>query len=126
MKSNIFSPVSPIRLRVDEVMLCLELSDALTTAKFQVKKCYFDLNHHYVVTFLADVPESELSALKGLKGDYHGRILGASMTSTIDSYIKNELRSLESFPLDLTENEIQRFIKLVSEKIGDTEPVIIL
>lgn len=72
--------------------------------------CLGDISQHIVVSFRANITDSMTSWIKGLLGDYPSQMFLLPMTSVVDEYTKLEARNLYSVPLNLTEEEKNRFI----------------
>lgn len=73
-------------------------------------KCRHDLDHHLVISFLADVNTISINPLRGLKGDYPSRVFVYPFLKILNDYTNGELRDLISLPINLTHEEKVRFI----------------
>jgi hypothetical protein len=73
------------------------------------KECLKDISHHVVLSFVAEISELSMSAIKGLTGKYPSRLTFSSLPTVIKQYTDTELRNLYSYPLNLTREEITLF-----------------
>lgn len=78
--------------------------------------CLNDIAHHIVVNFRANVTDSNIDYLKGLKGDYPSEVIILNMKDVIDEYTKGEFRDLVSIPLKYSQNQKDYFLKSVLEQ----------
>ena len=78
--------------------------------------CRLDLQHHLVLSFRAFVDDVQLSSWRGLTGSYPSRLFVLPLSQVVEEYTKDQLRGLQSVPLDLRRDELaavlQRAAKL--------------
>ncbi|ATH08515.1 hypothetical protein BIY24_11310 [Halobacteriovorax marinus] len=63
-----------------------------------------------VIGFLAQVADVSINAIKGIFGEYPSDMVITSLDAMKKQYNRAELRDLESIPLDLNQQEKQRFL----------------
>lgn len=68
--------------------------------------CLLDLQHHRVLSFRAFVDDVQLSSWRGLTGSYPSRLFVLPLDQVVDEYTKDQLRALQSVPLELSQEEI--------------------
>lgn len=73
--------------------------------------CLKDIQYHIVLSFRAFVNTPEISNLAGIGGDYPSRLFFIPFAQVIEEYNKTELRDLQSYPLNLTRDEVERFLE---------------
>jgi hypothetical protein len=78
-------------------------------------ECMNDVAHHVAISFRANVPDSAISYIKGLKGDYDSMIFAQPFLGVIEEYNKGEFRELVSLPLRLTDDQKRLFVLRVLE-----------
>ena len=77
--------------------------------------CLNDLEYHSVVSFRANVVDLLISYWKGFRGGYSSQLFVYPFSQVINEYTLDELRTLESYPLKLSEGEKDNFIYRVLE-----------
>lgn len=73
------------------------------------QSCLKDIAHHWVISFRANVQDIEINNIKGMMGKYPSEIFIFPMVEIIREYTKVELRDLISLPLNLNEEQMERF-----------------
>lgn len=68
--------------------------------------CRLDLQHHLVLSFRAFVDDVQLSSWRGLTGSYPSRLFVLPLEQVVDEYTRDQLRGLQSIPLQLDRAEI--------------------
>lgn len=68
--------------------------------------CRLDLQHHLVLSFRAFVEDVQLSSWRGLTGSYPSRLFVLPLAQVVDEYTRDQLRGLQSIPLQLEREEI--------------------
>lgn len=68
--------------------------------------CRYDLAHHRVLSFRAQVDDVQVSSWRGLTGAYPSRLFVLPLEQVVDDYTRVQLRDLRSLPLALSEPEI--------------------
>lgn len=74
-------------------------------------ECLKDIQHHIVLSYRASVDTPEVSTIAGLNGSYRSRLFFIPLSQVLEEYNKTELRDLESYPLNLSQEEITRFLE---------------
>lgn len=74
-------------------------------------ECLKDIQYHIVLSYRASVDTPEVSTLAGLNGSYRSRLFFIPLSQVLEEYNKTELRDLESYPLNLSQEEITRFLE---------------
>jgi hypothetical protein len=77
--------------------------------------CMKDETYHLVLSFRAFVGISGLNAWQSLVGKYQTRLFVIPFYQVKNDYIDNELRDLESYPLNLNEQEKRLFLQRAVE-----------
>lgn len=73
--------------------------------------CRLDLQHHLVLSFRAFVDDVQLSSWRGLTGSYPSRLFVLPLEQVVDEYTRDQLRALQSIPLDLDRSEIAMLLE---------------
>lgn len=73
------------------------------------QSCLKDIAHHWVISFRANVQDIEINNIKGMMGKYPSEIFIFPMVEIIREYTKVELRDLISLPLNLDQEQLERF-----------------
>lgn len=73
------------------------------------QSCLKDIAHHWVISFRANVQDIEINNIKGMMGKYPSEIFIFPMVEIIREYTKIELRDLVSLPLNLNQEQMERF-----------------
>lgn len=73
--------------------------------------CRYDLAHHRVLSFRAQVDDVQVSSWRGLTGDYPSRLFVLPLQQVVDDYTRVQLRDLRSLPLALSDAEIARLLE---------------
>ncbi|KIQ97386.1 hypothetical protein TI01_1103 [Lysobacter sp. A03] len=74
-------------------------------------ECRLDLQHHLVLSFRAFVDDVQLSSWRGLTGSYPSRLFVLPLAQVVDEYTRDQLRGLQSIPLQLERNEIAALLE---------------
>ena len=69
------------------------------------KKCLEDRLFHLVVSYRANVEDATLNYMKGLFGGYPSMMFILNFGDVLDEYNRDELRTVESYALSLSEKE---------------------
>lgn len=77
--------------------------------------CLQDISHHVIVSFRANVADIVTNYWKGLSGAYPSQLFILPMSQVTTEYNRNEERDLLSYPLSLTEEQKNLFVKRVME-----------
>jgi len=78
-------------------------------------ECMMDTEHHLVLSFRGFVDTPKSSALSGLFGDYPSRLFFLPLSQVIEEYTSTEFRDLNSYPLNLTHDEMKLLLQKASE-----------
>ncbi|WP_228076714.1 DUF7844 domain-containing protein [Novilysobacter ciconiae] len=73
--------------------------------------CRLDLHHHVVLSFRAFVDDVQLSSWRGLTGSYPSRLFVLPLAQVVDEYTRDQLRGLQSIPLQLERDEIAALLE---------------
>jgi len=77
--------------------------------------CVLDREEHVVIAFLGQVDDLRMNPIKGLFGDYTTILTAETFEHTLQDYTKQQLRSLKSFPLKLSRDEIRNIVNITAE-----------
>jgi hypothetical protein len=77
--------------------------------------CLKDIDHHIVLSFRANVGDIKTDTLKGITGGYPSQLIIMSLKDAIKEYNVRELRDLYSYPLTMTKQEQNFFLKRTLE-----------
>lgn len=78
--------------------------------------CLDDVQEHIVLGFGANLQtDLQISAWKGLTGGYVSQLFVKPLADVLIEYTERELRSLESFPLRLSREELRQFVRRALE-----------
>lgn len=77
--------------------------------------CMADITHHVVISYRANVTDSKVSYVDGLRGEYPSQLFLLSLRSVIDEYTKGEYREVSSLPLKLSYKEKALFLQKTLE-----------
>lgn len=73
--------------------------------------CLEDIQYHLALSFRAFVNTPEISNLAGLAGSYPSRLFFVPFSQVVEEYTKDDLRDLESYPLNFRAKERQQFLE---------------
>lgn len=77
--------------------------------------CLKDILHHRVLNFRASIELNTINYADGLRGRYPSILFVSDFMSIHNEYIVDEFRDLESLPLKLNQQEIQKVFKAALE-----------
>ena len=77
--------------------------------------CRLDLQHHLVLSFRAFVDDVQLSSWRGLSGSYPSRLFVLPLDQVVDEYTRDQLRALQSIPLQLDRAEIAMLLERAAQ-----------
>ncbi len=77
--------------------------------------CRLDLQHHLVLSFRAFVDDVQLSSWRGLSGSYPSRLFVLPLEQIVDEYTRDQLRALQSIPLQLERAEIAMLLERAAQ-----------
>jgi len=72
--------------------------------------CLNDISHHIVISFRANIEDLKMDYADGIKGKYPSMLFFLSLTDVLEEYNKGEFREVFSLPLNLTDEEKERFL----------------
>ncbi len=78
-------------------------------------ECRLDREHHLTIAFLGRVDDLKMNPLKGLWGAYASTLIIDKFEHTLRQYTKEQLRSLESYPIKLSQTEVQTLVGMAVE-----------
>lgn len=79
-------------------------------------KCLEDKLFHLVVSYRANIEDATMNYLKGIFGGYPLMLFILNFSDVLDEYNRDELRNVESFPLELSLKDKNNFINKVLEE----------
>lgn len=102
------------------VMCAPEHIDKLTQRKIPAtpygEKCLQDRMHHLVISYRANVEDVKLDYIKGFFGGYPSRLFVLDFPNVLNEYNRDELRDLETYPLNLNEKEKRTLLVKIMEE----------
>ena len=73
-------------------------------------ECLKDIKYHHVLSFRAFIDTPAIDFISGLSGNYPSRLFFLTMNQVIEEYTKTEFRDLYSYPLNLSTEEVVKFV----------------
>lgn len=81
------------------------------------KECLKDIEHHFVLSYRANITDTFINTIKGFFGGYQSQLFVYSMFSVMNEYNRDEFRNLISVPIELNQFQMQDFVRKMQEEI---------
>ena len=80
------------------------------TRKTVGPECMEDTPFHVILSFRANVEDLNIDSWKGITGQYPSEMFIMSLSEVLEEYTLNELRSMKSYPVRMSDAEKNRFV----------------